>query len=347
MRFGEVTGNSELKQTFSQMADNEHLSHAILLCEESGGGAFALAVALAQYVNCQNRRGGDSCGSCPSCHKYNKLIHPDLHFAFPVSSTKKMSESDKKTLSSDYFIREFKSMALENPYFSEQELYDKIGLDSKNATMTVNESKRIFEKLSFVASEGLYKVMVIFLPEKMNPDAANKLLKLLEEPAARTLFLLISHSPEKVLQTIRSRCLRIDLKPLTQDEKASVAAARDESALREFSVSILKAASSKQLSATFPLWEALSEMGREKQKEMCLYLEEFIRKTYLVANGLDSLAELKAEEEEDIRAFAGKLQPTFYEKALCAVDSALAGIDGNVNAKLNFCNLCNCLLQSS
>ena len=347
MRFSDVIGNNELKRTLERMVDGNRLSHAILFCEKNGGGAFPLAVSLAQYVNCTDRQQEDSCGVCPSCHKYGKLIHPDLHFVFPVSATKDLSESEKKAPVSDYFLPDFRALALQHPYFGEQELYDAIGMDAKSGSINVAESRRIFEKLSLKAGEGLYKVMIVFLPEKMNQDAANKLLKLLEEPPQQTLFLLITHAPEKILPTIRSRCLRIDLKPLDKDEKARSETACDSSGVRDLTVSILEAAADKNLAEIFPLWETVAEMGREKQKEFCLSSEDILRKIFLLSKGVDSLAMPLDMEENAARRLAEKLNPEFYEKALSAFDQALSSVEGNVNARLNFCNLCNCLVQAS
>lgn len=346
MQFGDVIGNRELKKTLAQMVDSNRLSHAILLCEHNGGGAFPLALALAQYANCRDRKDGDSCGVCPSCHKYRKLIHPDLHFVFPVSSTKELSESEKKAPISDYFLSSFTDLALRNPYFGEQELYESLGIDNKSGNISVNEARRIFEKLSLRASEGFYKVMVIFLPEKMNQEAGNKLLKIIEEPPQQTLFLLISHNPERVLQTIRSRCLRIDLKPMDREEKNTVAPASDNASMRGTITTLLEAVSRKDLAATFPIWESLAETGREKQKEFCLYSEEFIRKIFLVANGLESLADIHPAEEEAIRGLAKGLKPHFYEKALSVLDGVISAVEGNVNPKLVFCDMCNSLLQA-
>ena len=227
MRFSEIIGNDALKAQLMRMVRGNRLGHAILFTEENGGGGFAFALALAQFVNCREPQESDSCGTCPSCHKYQKLIHPDLHFVFPVSSSNALSESEKKGPISDYFLPAFRELALANPYFTEQALYDAIGIENKSGLISVNEAKRIFEKLSLRAAEGLWKTMIIYLPEKMNLEAANKLLKLLEEPPQGTLFLLVAHNPERLLSTIRSRCQLIALKPLSREERRRTAGGRD------------------------------------------------------------------------------------------------------------------------
>ena len=345
MRFSEIIGNVSLKDSLVQMVRSGRMGHAILFTEENGDGAFAFALALAQYVNCREPGERDACGTCGACHKYGKLIHPDLHFVFPVSSSTALSESEKKGPISDYFLPAFRELALTRPYFTEQMLYDAIGIENKSGLISVNEARRIFEKLSLRAAEGQWKTMIIYLPEKMNADAANKLLKLLEEPPQGTLFLLISHQPERLLATIRSRCQRIALKPLTRQERRTVEGpAADNAEFREIAKSLLEAGLAKRVIDLFPQWEMLADLGREKQREWCLYMENYIRKLYLVAQGLDSLADLSDTEETAVRSFAARIKPTFYEKAFKALDGAIAAIGSNVNPKLTFCDLGNRLL---
>ena len=345
MRFSEIIGNEALKASLARMVQGNRLGHAILFTEENGGGAFAFALALAQYVNCKEPGAEDSCGVCSSCHKYQKLIHPDLHFVFPVSGSASLSESEKKAPISDYFLPAFRELALANPYFTEQQLYDAIGIENKSGLISVHEARRIFEKLSLRAAEGAWKTMIVFLPEKMNLDAANKLLKLLEEPPQGTLFLLVSHNPERLLPTIRSRCQPIRLLPLSREERRRVEGERiDDAEYREIARSLLQAGLEKQIAELFPQWEMLADLGREKQREWCLYMENYIRKIYLVAGGLEDLADLSPQDEATVRNFAAKIKPAFYEKAFTALEETLTAIGSNVNPKLTFCDLADRLL---
>ena len=345
MQFANVIGNSELKQQLAQMVRGGRLSHAILLCEDGQWGAMAVAVALAQLLNCTGPHEDDSCGTCDSCHKYGKLIHPDLHFVFPTASAKGLSESEKKAPVSDYFMNQWRELLLADPYFSEQELYDALGIENKSAGISVHESKRIFEKLSLRAFEGEYKTLIIYLPEKMNAEAANKLLKLLEEPPVGTVFILVSHASENLLSTIRSRCQRINLRPLSHEEEAQAGIARTiDPEYHELTTTLLKACLAKDLLATFPVWEAVAEMGREKQREWVSYTEDFLRKMMLTADGMAQIACPLPEERAVIEDLCGKVKPTFYEKGFKALESTLTGIAANVNPKLLYCNLCNTLL---
>ena len=346
MRFSEIICNEELKQRLMQMVDRDMLPHAIMFSEKSSGGALALALALAQYVNCRHHTDNDSCGEWPSCHKYRKLIHPDLYFVFPVNASKDISETEKKRPISDYFLPIWRHLVMSNPYFGEQELYDAIGLDNKTGNISVYEAKRLIEKLALRSFEGEYKTVIIFLAEKMNQEAANKLLKLLEEPPQGTLFLLITQAPEKILPTIISRCQLIQVPPISKEESKSKPITNENSMYSEVVVGLLKAGLGKNLLATFPVWESLSELGREKQREFCIYTENYIRNIYMVANGLPQIADINPNNEVIIGEFAQRIKPSFYEKGINALDQAMTAIDSNVNSKLIFCDLCNRLLLS-
>lgn len=342
MRFCDIVGNDQLKASLVQMVETGRLSHAILFNEAGEYGAFAFALALAQYVNCKNPSSDDSCDECSSCHKYEKLIHPDLHFVFPVGKSDSLNESENKKPVSDYFLQSFISLAIKKPYFSEEELYNAIGIDKGNSNISVNESRRIIEKLSLVAFEGKYKTIIIYLPEKMNREASNALLKLLEEPPLGTLFLLITHAPEKLLATIRSRCLMVTLMPLTREQR--VAASIDSSDHSEYLRSICSVINSGlngTLADIFPEWEAMASLPREKQKDFLGYCETFIRKIQMYSLGLEQLADADTDELQYIRRFAGMLKPHFYEKSFTCFENALPLIDANVNSKLIFCDLCN------
>lgn len=341
MRFEEIIGNDELKLRLMQMVDQNRLGHAILFQENPGSGALAFALALAQYVNCRAHEGNDSCGVCPSCYKYNKLIHPDLHFVFPVNSSSLLSESEKRAPISDFFINQWRQLLLENPYFTEQELYDNIGIENKSGNIGVNEAKRIFEKLSLKASEGDYKTMIIYLPERMNQEASNKLLKLLEEPPVGTLFLLVSQASERLLPTIRSRCQLINLMPLSREESAKVRIQPVPEDFLELIDQLFSASASKSLINTFPVWEALAELGREKQKEFCLYAESFLRKMFLLSNGLNSIADCAEQEMIVMQRYLSRTKDGFYQKAFDIFEPSLQSIDANVNSKLLFCDLTN------
>ena len=347
MRFSQIPGNEVLKASLVQMVKSNRLSHAIIFGEAGNYGAFAMALALAQYVNCRDASDNDSCGLCPSCHKYEKLIHPDLHFVFPIGKSVKLSKTESEKPVSDYLLPFFVELASKKPYFTENELYDAIGLENKNTNISVNDARRLIEKLSLTVSEGKYKVVIIYLPEKMNREAANALLKLIEEPTPGTLILMVSHTPEKLLTTIRSRCQLLTLKPLTREQKVKAGIeSGDYSEYIQSLSAIIEAGLAKRPIDLFPEWEDLASLSREKAKDFCNFSENFIRKIHLVSLKLDGIADLSESDESLVRDFAGRIKPAFYEKAFKYFENAMTMIDSNVNSKLIFCDLCNRLLLS-
>ncbi len=200
MFFKEVIGQEEIKQRLIHSVKEQRISHAQLFTGPEGTGKLALALAFAQFVSCRNRQENDSCGECPSCRKYRKLIHPDLHFVFPVFTTKEL----RKPVSDDFLVQ-WREMVITNPYFT---LSQWLGyLDNENAQGLIyeKESDSIMRKLNLKSFESEFKVMIIWLPEKMHTSCSNKLLKLIEEPPNKTLFLMVTENEESVITTIRSR----------------------------------------------------------------------------------------------------------------------------------------------
>ena len=178
MRFADVIGNENVARSLAAMADSGRVAHAMLLYENEGCGALALALAYVQYLNCGNRSGGDSCGECASCRQMAKLVHPDVHFVFPVNKGPKTSD-DKPT--SESYLSYWRELAIADPYFTEAELQKAIGIESKNGLIAVAEARSIISKLSLTSVTDGYKAVVLYLPEKMNQETANKLLKMVEE----------------------------------------------------------------------------------------------------------------------------------------------------------------------
>ena len=185
---------------FINTVNTGRISHAQLLHGSEGAGKLELAIAYAQYVSCTNKSETDSCGTCPSCNKYEKLIHPDLHFVYPVVRTKKFNKPI-----SDNFSNEWRKFILEHKKHRLDEWLDVVGSEGGQAGIFAHESSEIIRKLNLKTFEAEYKIMIIWLPEKMNASSANKLLKMIEEPPMKTLFLLISDYPEQIINTIRSR----------------------------------------------------------------------------------------------------------------------------------------------
>lgn len=281
MRFCDIPGQVKVKQRLIQSVKENRVSHAQLFLGPEGSGKLALALAYAQYINCKNRSEVDSCGSCSSCNKFSKLIHPDLHFLYPINKTKEVT--DTKVYSRD-FIVPWREFVLENKAFvALPDWYDKIGIEKKQGLINADDADTLNITLAYKAYEAEYKVMIIWMPEKMNGPAANKLLKNLEEPPDKTLFILISENADQVISTILSRTQLIKVPALETEE------------VRQFLVENYNLptgqAANIALVADGNLANAISKVQNEiaglqevdPEKEKFILLRDWMRKVYVFA----------------------------------------------------------------
>lgn len=199
MLFQDIIGQQTVKERLIQTVLDQRVSHAQLITGPAGSGKLPLALAYATYINCKNRTATDACGVCPSCIKFKKFVHPDLHFVYPTI------KNNDKEISRDY-LPEWRSLLTEtNGYFDLQDWYQHIDVENKQGTIYAKEAEEIIKTLNRKSYESEYKIMIIWMIEKLQYQAAPKLLKLFEEPPEKTLFLLITESPEEILSTIKSR----------------------------------------------------------------------------------------------------------------------------------------------
>ena len=306
-----------------QMAGSGRIPHAMLLHENDGGGAFPVLLDFLDEVYGHNPR-------------VRKLIHPDIHFVFPVAGP------DKPV--SDRFIGAWRELLLENPCFYENELYAAIGIDSKQSLISVYEARNILEKLSLSSVEGGYRTVVVYLPEKMNPQAANALLKMVEEPPENTLFLLVTHQPERVLTTIFSRCLFLRVPPFSREEDRVVHAKEgaENNELSDLFHDLLDALVRKDLLGALEAGDAVAELGsREKQKRFCRVASDMLRNIFLLQQGLPDLADILGDERPFYEEMAAKLRKNFARQALASLDRVLLLLERNVNQKILFTDLVN------
>ena len=331
MRFADRKGNEAAVEVLRSMADSGRIPHAMLLYENQGCGALAIALAYLQRLNCEHPVNGDACGECPSCRQMAKLVHPDVHFVFPVAAGSVIKDDHPV---SDMGIGAFRELFLRNPYFSEQELYDALGVEGKSGNISVFEAKNIINQLSLSAVAGGYKAVVMFLPERMNTQAANKLLKILEEPPAKTVFMLITQNPEDVLSTIFSRCQGLRILPFDRSQLVVSAYSEENAALwNPLCGALLK----KDLYAALECADAIAALGsREKQKAFCNFASEQIRKAFLCDKGLENIASV-TDGEAPVRGLSSR----FCLKAVSSIDRASMLIGRNVSAKMVFTDLVN------
>lgn len=208
MRFEDVIGHEDLKNQLKSMVDGGRISHALMFTGKEGSGNLAMALAFGNYILTKSSQNPES-----TQLKCDKFIHPDFYFCYPVNSTKKVTGS--KILSKD-FISEWREVLVENPYMSDGNWMAHLGIENKQGIINVHQGKEILQSLTLKPYESEYKLMLIWLPERMNTATANKLLKILEEPPQKTVFLLVSQNPEQLLPTIQSRVQMVNLKPISQ-----------------------------------------------------------------------------------------------------------------------------------
>lgn len=373
MRFCDIVGQETVKQKLCQAVQEGRIAHAQLFTGPSGVGKLPLALAYAQYMACPNKTATDSCGVCPSCLQYQKLQHPDLHFAFPIV---KGDEGDV----CDDFVDKFRSLVLENKYFDLEAWYKTMGVETKQGMIYEKESSEILRKLSLKSFGDGYKVMLIWQPEKMNGTCANKLLKLLEEPPTKTLFLLVSEHPEQLLSTVLSRVQEVRVPRLPEmtiasalreeyswlDESAAqriahmangsylvatrvMSESEDNAGYFEDFVALMRNAwlvgKKKDYSALLKLrqWSndiADSKVGREKQKAFLQYVQRQIRENYIYNQGCLEMNYQTEKEQEFSTKFAPFIHDGNVEKMMDELSKAEVQIGQNANAKIVFFDLC-------
>ena len=325
------SSNAQVAAALRQMAESGRIPHAMLFHENDGGGAFPLVIDFLDAVYGHNPR-------------VKKLIHPDIHFVFPVAGP-----SEKKPVS-DQFLGPWRELLQENPCFFENELYTALGIEGKQGLISVNEARSILDKLSLSAVEGGYRTVVMYLPEKMNQQAANALLKMIEEPPEKTLFLLITLQPEKVMTTIFSRGLFMRVRPVSREEDRSIHAKEgaETTEYADLFHDMLEALTRKDLLGALETADAVADLGsREKQKLFCKVAGEGLRNIFLQQQGLTDLADILEDERPFYEEMAARLRKNFSRQAMAALDRALLLLERNVNQKILFTDLVNRLYMTA
>lgn len=324
MAFSDIAGNEQVKKALVGMVDSGRVPHAIMFHEDDGSGAILLVNAFLQYLYCRSHKGGEPCGTCPQCNKIRKMIHPDVHYVFPVNTGSSV----------DYMDR-WRTLVSENPYFTENMLSDALEIEGKSSMIKVEEAKSVLDILSLSALERGYRTVVVYLPEKMNREAANRLLKAIEEPPALTQFVLVTHNPDNVLQTIQSRCQRVRVMPSAPG--LSRAADPVEAELLR---TMMQALLAKDLLETISAGESAAALpSREKAKSFCRYAADRLRLVFLLQQGMDSLVRVPDNELAELRDWASRARKSFPRQAVDALGRAILLIDRNVNLKILFNDL--------
>ncbi|MDE6624567.1 MAG: DNA polymerase III subunit delta [Alistipes sp.] len=367
MRFADIIGQEELKQHLVRSVDTGRVSHAQLFTGQAGAGALALAVAYVQYLCCRHRHDGDSCGECPDCRQIASLAHPDLHLVFPVN---KQGKKSGEAMRSDEFLPLFRELFAERRgYFSPQEWYERLDLGKTlKGMIAAREADEIIRKLSFKSFEADYKIMLVWLPEAMNEEAANKILKILEEPWERTLFLLVSEQPELLLPTILSRTQEVAVPRIAPEVLEREAAARGETdpvkarniarlasgsllTLRQ----LLAGANDAQRRENFELFrdlmrlsyndkhlelvtwaEEAAQLSREQQRAFLRDAARLLRESFMLHAGIAEVGYLWGEELAFCSKFAPFVGSENIEPLIGEIERALAQISQNGNPTIVF-----------
>ena len=367
MRFADITGQEELKRHLVRSVDTGRVSHAQLFTGQAGYGALPLAVAYVQYLCCRHRHDGDSCGECPDCRQIASLTHPDLHLVFPVN---KQGKKSGEVVRSDEFLTPFRELFAERGgYFTPQEWYDRLDLGKTlKGMISAREADEIIRKLSFKSFEADYKTMLVWLPETMNEEAANKILKILEEPWERTLFILVSEQPERLLPTILSRTQEVTVPGLAPQTLERVAAergvadplqARDMARLAGGDLLELERLTSGENDALrkedFDLFcrlmrlsyndkhleligwaEDAAQLTREQQRAFLRDAARLLRESYMLHAGIRSVCYLWGEELAFCTKFAPFVDSRNIEPLIDEIERASAQLAQNGNPTIVF-----------
>lgn len=352
MEFGDIIGQKEMAERLRRLADEERLPHAVMLCGPDGAGKLALALALATHILDKGT------------YKVRGEKHPDLHFSFPTIKLKKWSGEYKPV--SDDFMEDWYSLLEKGPYFSLAQWMEAMGAEKQQAVITVGEANDLMKKLTMKSNQGGWKVSVIWLPERMNIECANKLLKLIEEPPSQTLFIMVCREPEKLLDTIRSRVQRFDVKPIATEDMVEALRTRRMLAVED-AVRVARLANGNWLAAQEELnagnenrlffdyfvtlmrkaymrdvkdlkrWsENVSAMGREEQKRMLAYFLRMVREAFVYNFGNAELSYMTHEEEQFCQKFARFVNEGNVLGFQELYQTALRDIGQNANAKMVF-----------
>ncbi|MDR2622641.1 MAG: DNA polymerase III subunit [Dysgonamonadaceae bacterium] len=364
MFFKDIIGQQEIKRRLIQSVKDGYMPHARMISGPEGVGKMVLALAYARYLNCTQRGEDDACGLCPSCVKYNKLAHPDLHFVYPIVK----NDKKKKEICDDY-LKEWREFVLQNPYFNLSGWLNFIGTENSQGMIYAKESDEIIRKLNLKAYESEYKIMIVWLPEKMHEACANKMLKMIEEPPPNTVFLLISENPDRVIGTIQSRTQSLPVPPIDDESMMQALQKHYDSTLDtlqniihlangsylkaieliesseetrqylELFISIMRNCWKRDVKNMRTEADNFAGLGREKQKSFLSYTGNMIRENFFYRLDIPEINYLNREEA----GFSKNFSPYVNENNVIDLINELAlaerHIESNVNPRMVFFDL--------
>ncbi len=366
MLFKEITGQQTVKKRLIQTVNDSRVSHAQLFFGPEGSGKLALAIAYAQYINCKDRTEEDACGTCPSCVKYHNLAHPDLHFIFPVATTQAVKSKPK----SKEFIVHWRDLLIEKgAMINLSDWYNKIGIENKQGIINADDCNEIIKTLSYKSYESEYKVMIIWMVEKLYYSAAPKILKILEEPPEKTLFILVSEDQDQIINTILSRTQLVKVPGLRDKEISHVLVekfsctdqeAKDATLLSNGNLiaAFKNFESSDEEKENFKLFVSwmrtcyqfklidingfvsnISKIGREKQKSFLSFAMNMARSSLMMNYKIDELVKLDEQKSEFMKKFSPFINPRNGQSFYDLFNEAYFHIERNANPSVLFMDL--------
>ena len=363
MRFSDIIGQEELKSHLTDSIDKGRISHAQLFTGIAGAGTLPLAIAYAQYLNCPNRKDGDSCGVCPSCQQIAQSAHPDVHFIYPVN--KQGKKSGEVVLSAEFLPQWREIMSQSGGYFTRQEWYDKLDLGKTlQGIISAKEADEIIRRLSFKSFQSQYKVVIIWQAETMNEEAANKILKILEEPWENTVFLLVAERGDLLLKTILSRTQETSVPRLKVEDLVSLSGASEQERrnmarlaagdviqmrrmvqgegdeLREecfdLFCRLMRLSYNDEHLELLDWADEVAQLSREQQRQMLTHSARLLREAYMLHAGLGRISYLWGEEAKFCNNFAPFIGNQNIEILISEIESAMRQINQNGNARIVF-----------
>lgn len=362
MLFRDIIGHDETKRALLRSVQTNHVAHAQLFDGPVGGAGVALAWAFATYVNCEDRQPDDACGRCPSCVKMRKLVHPDVYHIFPLPRTPKEGEDLLAELTPKW-----RAFLEEQPYRTLPDWLAYINATgNQQGIIPIRESRGIISKLSLKSFEGEYKIMLFWQPELLNVAAANALLKILEEPPEKTLFLLVSSQSDKLLTTIISRTQRVAVRAFADDEVMQFLTQKgvDERRARQIAflcegnlseamrltheteddrhawfANWMRKCYSRDFAALVKLADEFDGLGKEKQKGIFDYTLNLFRDLFLWQNGVEDLLRLQDEELSFVQKFGKAVAPSAIELLIQEITDGYYHLERNARAKVLFLDI--------
>jgi DNA polymerase III subunit delta' len=362
MQFSQITGLTDIKNRLIQAVQHNHVAHALLFHGAAGSGNLAMALAFATFINCEDKQAEDACGKCANCLKMSKLAHPDVNYIFPTAGG--------KSVISENFIMQWRAFIKENIYGSISDWLEKINI--KQGNIPVEEARQLLQKMSLKSYEGGYKIVMIWQAEMLHPSTANALLKILEEPPEKTLFLLVCSNSDRLLTTIISRTQRIAVRAFNDEEVISyiLKSERAESHLITYDRAkqiaflaegnlakvqeIMNKADENEhvwfanwmrmcyalnVQKLVPMADEFDALPKEKQKGILEYGMNIFREIFLFRNGLENLIRLEGEDLIFVQKFAKALNINNLEQIIKELSDAHFHLERNARAKMLFLDI--------